>query len=62
MPPHAQALVHARVARVVYCRRDPENGALGGRDRLHSRRSLNHHYRVYHMQLDDAGPFGTAEP
>ncbi|KAF8064479.1 TAD3 [Scenedesmus sp. PABB004] len=53
----AMALVHSRVARVVYCRRDAARGALGGASRLHAARSLNHHYRVYHMPLAQAdGP------
>jgi tRNA-specific adenosine deaminase 3 len=47
----AMALVHSRVARVVYCMSDTQHGALGGSYRLHSQRSLNHHYKVYHMPL-----------
>lgn len=45
----SMALVHSRLARVVYCRGDAQHGALGGRLRLHAQRSLNHHYLVYHM-------------
>ena len=45
----AMALVHSRVRRVIYAEADPEHGALGGALRLHSQRSLNHHYKVYHM-------------
>eukprot|EP00775_Hariotina_reticulata_P004711 gene4711-4961_t len=47
----AMALLHSRVARVVYCMADIRHGALGGRYRLHSQRSLNHHYKVHHMPL-----------
>eukprot|EP00803_Ostreobium_quekettii_P006925 evm.model.scf_318.10 EVM.evm.TU.scf_318.10 scf_318:63918-65291(-) len=49
----AMALVHSRVARVVYCQADAGGGALGGRHRLHGERSLNHHYAVYHMPLEN---------
>lgn len=47
----AMALVHSRVQRVVYCVPDPYRGALGGSIRLHAQRSLNHHYKVYHMPV-----------
>jgi len=47
----AMALLHSRIRRVIYCRPDALHGALGGRHRLHAQRSLNHHYRVYHMPL-----------
>ena len=50
-PLEAMALLHARVARVVFARADPDHGALGGQGaggmRLHQLRSLNHHYLVY---------------
>ncbi len=51
----AMALVHARLARVVYCCRDAGFGALGGGpgERLHAQRSLNHHYLVYRLGLKD---------
>lgn len=52
----AMALVHARLRRVVYCAPDPRRGALGGALKLHSQRSLNHHYAVYRMPLLEAGP------
>ena len=45
----SMAMVHSRLARVVYCRADRQYGALGGKLRLHAQRSLNHHYLVYHM-------------
>lgn len=47
----AMALVHSRVRRVIYCKPDFEFGALGGNFKLHSQRSLNHHYTVFHMPL-----------
>lgn len=55
-PLDAMALLHARIARVIYCVPDPCHGALGGQGnggmRLHELRSLNHHYRVYRAHLD----------
>eukprot|EP00798_Chlamydomonas_sp_ICE-L_P021241 gene21241-28157_t len=42
----AMALVHSRIGRVIYCRPDPSHGALGGSFKLHSQRSLNHHYKA----------------
>ena len=47
----AMALVHSRVARVIYCRQDCLQGALGGAFKLHQQRSLNHHYEAYHIPL-----------
>ena len=47
----AMALVHSRVARVIYCRQDGLQGALGGAFKLHQQRSLNHHYEAYHLPL-----------
>lgn len=62
----AMALVHSRLRRVVFCRGDAAHGALGGGAiRLHSQRSLNHHYLVYQLPLaeEDAEPGGApAEP
>lgn len=44
----AMALVHSRVARVIYCEPDARNGALGSASQpLHEVRALNHHYDVY---------------
>lgn len=45
----SMALVHSRLARIVYCRRDTAHGALGGSYRMHAERCLNHHYKVYHL-------------
>jgi len=63
----AMALVHSRLARVIYCRADATHGVLGGggggggagtvadgsggRVRLHAQRSLNHHYEVWRLPL-----------
>lgn len=47
----AMALVHSRLRRVIYSAPDPCGGALGGALRLHSHRSLNHHYTVYRLPL-----------
>mmetsp|Transcript_3428 Transcript_3428/g.9145 ORF Transcript_3428/g.9145 Transcript_3428/m.9145 type:complete len:1012 (-) Transcript_3428:209-3244(-) len=47
----AMALVHSRVARVVFCHPDKAGGALGGRLQLMGQRSLNHHYKVYRLGL-----------
>ena len=45
----AMALVHSRLRRVVFCMPD-HGGLLGGSGlRLHSKRSLNHHYVVYRL-------------
>jgi tRNA-specific adenosine deaminase 3 len=50
----AMALVHSRLCRVIFCVPDLRGGALGGSGlRLHSRRSLNHHYAVYRMPLGE---------
>ena len=46
----AMALVHSRLNRVIFSEGDPENGALGGQIKLHSEKSLNHHYHVYQME------------
>ncbi|ETV85125.1 hypothetical protein H257_02971 [Aphanomyces astaci] len=48
----AMALVHARVGRVIYHRANPVTGALGSRYSLHGQPSLNHRYRVFHVQPD----------
>eukprot|EP00873_Tetraselmis_striata_P013069 jgi/Tetstr1/433333/TSEL_022619.t1 len=51
----AMALVHSRVARVVFCRPDPQRGALGGAFALHQQRGLNHRYEVYRLPLKEGG-------
>lgn len=45
----AMALVHSRVSRVIYCKSDTNHGALGGKYKLHSQKSLNHHYTVFRI-------------
>jgi tRNA-specific adenosine deaminase 3 len=47
----AMGLLHSRLARVVYCKQSPSHGALGGSYRLTVQRTLNHHYKVYHLPL-----------
>jgi tRNA-specific adenosine deaminase 3 len=48
----AMALVHSRLRRIVFCDGDKEKGMLGGSGmRLHSLKSLNHHFVVYHLPL-----------
>ncbi|KAA0171184.1 hypothetical protein FNF28_00950 [Cafeteria roenbergensis] len=48
----AMALSHARVRSVVFAARDPIDGALLSRLRLHEARPLNHHYSVFQMRED----------
>ena len=43
----AMALLHSRVRRVFYGRRDPGAGALESRHRLHGRKGINHRYEVW---------------
>ncbi|CEG44136.1 Subunit of tRNA-specific adenosine-34 deaminase [Plasmopara halstedii] len=47
----AMALVHSRVRRVVFDRANPSDGVLMSSIKLHTIKSLNHHYRVFHMPL-----------
>lgn len=48
----SMALVHSRLRRIVFCDRDRTKGMLGGSGvRLHSLKSLNHHFVVYHMPM-----------
>jgi tRNA-specific adenosine deaminase 3 len=47
----AMALVHSRLSRVIYCYKDPQGGALGGQQHLMAKKSLNHHFKVYHLPL-----------
>lgn len=42
----ATALVHARIARLVYGATDPKSGAVGSRINLAESPFLNHHYQV----------------
>lgn len=47
----AMALVHSRVRRVVFDRSNPSDGVLLSSYRLHTIKSLNHHYRVFQLAL-----------
>lgn len=69
-PLDAMALLHARVARVVFASPEPCHGALGGAGagglRLQELRSVNHRYLVYraHLHVGEGGAAegGLAEP
>ena len=50
----AQALMHARVSRVVFAAPDPKTGAAGSVVNLFDERRLNHHTRVEGGLLADA--------
>jgi len=45
----AMALVHSRIRRVFFLEAQPTHGALASRHHIHALRSLNHHYRVFHV-------------
>ncbi|KAL4177373.1 hypothetical protein KRP22_002306 [Phytophthora ramorum] len=47
----AMALVHSRARRVVFDRANPEDGVLLSSFKLHTIKSLNHHYRVFQLAL-----------
>lgn len=49
----AMALIHSRARRVVFATLNPSDGALASALRLHTIKSLNHRYRVFHLRLDD---------
>jgi tRNA-specific adenosine deaminase 3 len=51
----AMALVHSRARRVVFGERNESDGVLAGDVRLHTLKSLNHRYRVFHLAVADAG-------
>lgn len=55
----AMALVHSRVRRVVFAALNATDGALVSAHRLHTIPSLNHHYRVFHLGLDDSDAGGV---
>ncbi|TYZ62511.1 hypothetical protein PybrP1_008721 [[Pythium] brassicae (nom. inval.)] len=48
----AMALIHSRVRRVVFAELNATDGALASAHRLHTIKSLNHHYRVFHLSLE----------
>jgi tRNA-specific adenosine deaminase 3 len=56
----AMGLVHSRLARIIYCKQSSSYGALGGSYKLHAQRTLNHHYKVYHLPLQQQQE-GTAK-
>ncbi|KAG7381864.1 adenosine deaminase, tRNA-specific 3 [Phytophthora pseudosyringae] len=47
----AMALVHSRARRVVFDRANPGDGVLLSSFKLHTIKSLNHHYRVFQLAL-----------
>ncbi|ETN84558.1 hypothetical protein NECAME_17097 [Necator americanus] len=48
----AMALVHCRAASVFYCR-NTVNGVLAqGKWQLHLEPAINHHYRVFHVEME----------
>ncbi|KAG2775177.1 hypothetical protein JG687_00009840 [Phytophthora cactorum] len=47
----AMALVHSRARRVVFDRGNPGDGVLMSSFKLHTIKSLNHHYRVFQLAL-----------
>jgi tRNA-specific adenosine deaminase 3 len=50
----SMALVHSRIRRVFYRHSDAAHGALGsGRGHIHCLRELNHHYRVFQIEVTD---------
>ena len=50
----AMAMVHSRLRRVIFCHGDSTSGMLGGSGtRLHSLKSLNHHFVVYQMPFKE---------
>lgn len=58
----AMALIHSRARRVVFAKLNATDGALASAHRLHTIKSLNHHYRVFHMRLgDDTGTVADEE-
>ncbi|KAI9999089.1 hypothetical protein PInf_003772 [Phytophthora infestans] len=47
----AMALVHSRARRVLFDRANPSDGVLMSSFKLHTIKSLNHHYRVFQLAL-----------
>ncbi|CAH0480197.1 unnamed protein product [Peronospora belbahrii] len=47
----AMALVHSRVRRVIFDRANLGDGVLVSAFKLHTIKSLNHHYRVFHVAI-----------
>ncbi|KAK1269807.1 hypothetical protein QJS04_geneDACA022877 [Acorus gramineus] len=49
----AMALVHQRIRRIFYAFPNPNAGALNSIHRLQGEKSLNHHYSVFRILLDE---------
>lgn len=49
----AMALAHSRIRRLVYAVPCAAQGALGSRYRVHTEKSINHHYQVFRGLLCD---------
>lgn len=49
----SMALVHSRIARIIYGMDNKNAGGVGSRYILHSYPSINHHYKVYRYLLYD---------
>ena len=47
----AMALVHSRAHRVIFDRANPSDGVLVSSFKLHTIKSLNHHYRVFQLAV-----------
>jgi len=43
----SMALLHSRIAMVVYKHPSPQTGGLGSKYKIHCTKSLNHHFHVY---------------
>ncbi|KAG6612783.1 Subunit of tRNA-specific adenosine-34 deaminase [Phytophthora cinnamomi] len=57
----AMALVHSRARRVVFDRANPEDGVLLNSFKLHTIKSLNHHYRVFQLAISQDEAMSVAE-
>ena len=51
----AMALLHSRVRRAVYRRRDSEMGGLGSAESVHALSSTNHRFRAWRVVEDGVG-------
>lgn len=45
------AILHSRFGRVIYLEKHPSFGGLGGHYKLHTEKSVNHRYEVYHVDI-----------
>ena len=52
----SMALVHSRIASVVYAEGNSGDGGLGSRYDLHTLRSINHRFRVFRLKGTTASP------